>query len=322
MDKQLTPKTPLRDFDSQVSQNLRSHFKGDLIYPKDTGYADARRVWNGMIDRYPALIARCIDRADVINAVKFARAQDLLVAVRGGGHNVAGFATCDDGLVIDLSPMKKIVVDPTRQTASAQAGAVWSDFDRATQAYGLATTGGLVSETGIAGLTLGGGIGWLMRKYGLTLDNLLSVEMVLADGKAITASPTQNPDLFWGVRGGGGNFGIVTSFEYRLHPVGPEVYGGVLFYPFEKAHGLLSFLGKWLPTLPDEMTAMIVFLTAPPEPFVPAALQGTPMVAVAMCYLGPKEQGETIVKPIREFSTPADRYGRAYPLSYSANYVR
>ncbi len=241
---------------------------------------------------------------------------DLLVAVRGGGHNVAGFGTCDNGIVIDLSPMKKIEVDAGAGTARAQAGLTWGEFDKVTQAHNLATTGGLVSTTGIAGFTLGGGFGWLVRQYGLTVDNLLSAEMVLANGKRLTASPTENSDLFWGVRGGGGNFGIVTSFEYRLHPVGPLVYGGAIFHPVAKARDLLRFYREWTRTLPDEISTMAVFLTAPPEPFVPAELVGKPMVAIALCYTGSAEEGEKVVKPLRDFAAPAiDLVG---PIPYVA----
>jgi FAD/FMN-containing dehydrogenase len=284
---------------------LRASLHGQLIQPGDAGYDDARKVWNGMIDRHPALIVRCADGADVISAVNFARTENLLVAVRGGGHNVAGFGTCDDGIVIDLSPMKKIEVDPVARTARAQAGLTWGEFDQATQVHGLATTGGLVSTTGIAGFTLGGGFGWLVRKHGLTVDNLLSVDMVLASGQRLTASPTENADLFWGVCGGGGNFGIVTSFQYRLHPVGPDVYGGAIFYPVEKARAFLQFYREWTPTLPDELSTMVAFLTAPPEPFVPKELVGTPMIALALCYAGAAGEGEQVVKPLRAFAPPA-----------------
>jgi FAD/FMN-containing dehydrogenase len=258
-----------------------------------------------MIDKHPALIVGCADENDVSSAVNFARTQQLLVAVRGGGHNVAGFGTCDGGIVIDLGPMKKIEVDPAARTARAQAGLTWGEFDQATQAHALATTGGLVTTTGIAGFTLGGGFGWLVRKYGLTVDNLLSVEMVLANGRRVTASPTENADLFWGVRGGGGNFGVVTSFQYRLYPVGPMVYGGAIFHRAERAADLLRFCRDWIPKLPDELSTMIAFLTAPPAPFVPRELVGAPMVAVALCYLGSAEEGEKAVKPLRALAPPA-----------------
>lgn len=289
---------------------------GELIRPNDASYDDARKVWNGLIDKHPALIARCANADDVVQAVQFARSHNLLVAVRGGGHNVAGFSTCDDGIVIDLSPMKQVDVDANACTARAQGGVTWGEFDATTQAHALATTGGLVSTTGIAGFTTGGGIGWLMRKHGLALDNLLSVEMVLADGRRVTASENENADLFWGVRGGGGNFGIVTEFTYRLHPVGPTIFGGALFHPIACAKELVQFYREWVRSLPDDLTTMVAFLTAPPAPFVPPPLQGTPMVAIALCYCGNVEQGAELVKPLRAFATPA--IDLLAPMPYTA----
>ena len=277
---------------------------GQLIQPDDADYDDARKVWNGMIDKHPALLIRCADEADVINAVNFAREEKLLVAVRGGGHNVAGFGTCDEGIVIDLSPMKKIEIDAENRTARAQAGLTWGEFDTATQKHKLATTGGLVSTTGIAGFTLGGGFGWLVRKYGLTVDNLLAADMVLANGKQVTVSPDQNPDLFWGVRGGGGNFGVVTAFKFQLHNIGPEVFSGVVFYSVEKARKILQFYRDWTLKMPDELSSMIAFLAAPPEPFVPKHLVGKPMIALAFCYSGSPDEGEEAVKPLRNFIQP------------------
>ena len=290
--------------DSAVD-GLAAALRGRLLRPADAGYDDARRVWNGLIDRRPALIARCADASDVMHAVDFARRQGLRVAVRGGGHNVAGFGTCDGGLVIDLSPMDTVTVDPAAREARAGGGATWGAFDAATQAHGLATTGGLVSTTGVGGLTLSGGIGWLMRRHGLAVDNLLAVELVTADGRLLRASLEENPDLFWAIRGGGGNFGIVTSFTFRLHPVGPTIYGGAIFYPIDRARELLRFYGDWVRTLPDDLTTMVVFLTAPPMPFIPPALQGTPMIAVPMCYAGPPDNGAAVVQPLRDFATPA-----------------
>jgi FAD/FMN-containing dehydrogenase len=289
---------------------LKSNIRGELLVPGNAGYEDSRKVWNGLIDKHPTVIARCADANEVVQALQFACRHNLAVAVRGGGHNVAGFGTCDDGLVIDLSPMNKIEVDAQAQTARAQGGLTWGEFDAATQAHGLATTGGLVSTTGVAGFTTGGGIGWLMRKYGLALDNLLAVEVVLADGRRVTASETENADLFWGVRGGGGNFGIVTEFTYRLHPVGPTIFGGALFHPLARAEELLKFYREWARELPDELTTMVAFLTAPPAPFVPAALQGTKMIAIALCDCGALEDGADLVRPLREFAPPAiDLFG-------------
>src|SRR5712692_1718115 len=290
--------------DKTTIQEFRASLRGALLRPGDDGYDAARRVWNGMIDRKPALIVPCAGVADVINAVNFARTHNLLVSVRGGGHNVTGNAVCEGGIMIDLSPMKGIRVDPARRTARAQAGLTWREFDHETQAFGLATTGGQVSSTGIAGLTLGGGVGWLMRTCGLAVDNLLSVDIVTADGRLLTASATENEDLFWGVRGGGGNFGIVTSFEYRLHPIGPLVLGGMLLYPAAQAKELLHFYREFMAGTPNELMALVAFLTAPPAPFVPAHLQGTPMVAIAICYAGSIEEGQRVVEPLRRFGPP------------------
>jgi FAD/FMN-containing dehydrogenase len=285
-------------------EEFRASLRGALVGPGDDGYETARRVWNGMFDKRPRLIARCTGVADVISAVQFARSQNLLVAVRGGGHSFPGLSTCDDGLVIDLSPMKGIRVDPQARTARAQPGVTWGEFDRETAAFGLATTGGLVSTTGIAGFTLGGGIGWLMRPYGLTCDNLISADVVTADGRVVTASATENADLFWALRGGGGNFGIVTSFEYRLHPVS-MILGGVLFYPAAQAREVLRNYRQFVETAPDQLTTMAAFLTAPPAPFIPAHLQGTPMVGIVVCYAGPIEEGEAAVRSLRAFGPPA-----------------
>jgi FAD/FMN-containing dehydrogenase len=293
---------------------LAQEFRGTLVGPDDEDYDEARSVWNGMIDRRPALVARCAGTADVIAAQRFARERDLVVAVRGGGHNVAGFGTCDDGVVLDLSPMKGIRVDPRTATARAEGGTVWAELDHETQAFELATTGGLVTSTGVAGFTLGGGIGWLMRKHGLACDNLLSADVVTADERLLTASAVENEELFWGLRGGGGNFGVVTSFEFRLHPVGPIVFGGAAFYPLEQAADLLGFYRDWTPTLPDELTTMVAFLTAPPLPFIPESLHGSKMVAVALCYLGAPEQGDAAIAPLRSFGASAAEH--VGPLPY------
>jgi FAD/FMN-containing dehydrogenase len=288
----------------KILGQFRKDLRGRLVSSKDNDYEEARKVWNGMIDKHPLFIVRCNDENDIGQAINFARSNKLEIAVRGGGHNVAGFSTCDGGIVIDLSPMKKIEVDKASKKVRVQAGLTWGEFDKATQEYGLATTGGLVSTTGVAGFTLGGGFGWLVRKYGMTVDNLLSVEMILANGKRVQANPDENADLFWGVRGGGGNFGIVTSFTFKLHPVGPIVFGGALFYPVSKAKELLHFYNNWTQTLPDELSTMVAFLTAPPEHFVPKELVGTPMIAIAFCYTGGKEEGDKVIKPLREFASP------------------
>ncbi|UFH53214.1 FAD-binding oxidoreductase [Spirosoma sp. KNUC1025] len=274
---------------------LKAKFKGVLLRRGEEGYDQARAVWNGMIDKCPALIARCTSSADVVSAVRFAQKHDLLVSVRGGGHNVAGNAVCADGLMIDLSPMKAIQVDVTKRTARAEAGVLWSELDQATQQHGLATTGGTVSHTGIAGLTLGGGLGWLMGKHGLACDNLLSVEIVLANGEVLTASETTNEDLFWAVRGGGGNFGIVTSFEYQLHPVGPTVVGGMILYPQNQAKDVLRFYRDFARSTPDELMVFAALLNTP---------DGMPVIALLVGWFGPLSDAEHQLKPLREFGTP------------------
>jgi FAD/FMN-containing dehydrogenase len=293
---------------------LEADLRGTIVRPDDAEYDKARSVWNGMIDRRPAVVVRCTGVADVIAGLRFAREHELVVAVRGGAHNVAGFGTCDDGVVLDLSPMKGIRVDPQSRIARAEGGVVWGELDHETQAFGLATTGGLVSTTGVAGFTLGGGIGWLMRKHGLACDNLVSADVVTADGGLLNASAVENEDLFWGLRGGGGNFGIVTSFEFRLHPVGPIAFGGALFYELERAGGLLRQYREWTPTLPDELTTMAAFITAPPAPFIPEAYHGKLVVAVALCFAGSPNEGEAAITGLRAFGTPlAEHVG---PLPY------
>ncbi|HKN19094.1 MAG TPA: FAD-dependent oxidoreductase, partial [Dissulfurispiraceae bacterium] len=283
----------------EVLQEFESVMPGKIVCPGDEGYEVARKVWNGMIDRHPSLILYCAGVEDIRRAVDFARTNNLLVAVRSGGHNVAGNAVCDGGLVIDLSRMKGIEVDHKSLVARAQAGLTWGEFDRATQTCGLATTGGIVSKTGIAGLTLGGGIGWLMRKHGLTCDNLLSAEIVTAVGRLLTANERENSDLFWGLRGGGGNFGIVTSFEYRLHSVGP-VLAGMIAYPAERAAELLRFYRDYTAAAPDELTSMFLFLTVQQAQYLPERIRGKPAIAVHVCYAGPVEEGQKVLRPLRE----------------------
>jgi FAD/FMN-containing dehydrogenase len=290
--------------DTSLIEALQERFQGEIIRPSEAGYDDARTIWNAMIDKYPALIARCTNSADVIEAVNFARDNNLLLSVRGGGHNVAGSAVCDGGLMIDLSLMKDIHVDPQGGTATAQPDVVFGELDRATQPYGLAAPGGIVSETGIAGLTLGGGFGWLTRKFGFTCDNLISAEVVTANGQFLTASATENSDLFWGIRGGGGNFGIVTSFKYQLQPVGPEVLAGLIIYPLEAAGDVLRFYRDFTASTPEELGAMAVFRLAPQAPFIPAELHGKPVLAIIVCYVGDAEEGEHLVQPLRDFGSP------------------
>lgn len=294
-------KEAVRDADVE---ELRSTFAGELIRPDDPSYEEARKIWNGAIDRRPGLIARCTGTADVMAAVRFARERELLVAVRGGAHNVAGTAVCDGGVVIDLSGMKGIRVDPVGRRAWAQPGVLWGELDHETQAFGLATTGGIVTHTGISGLTLGGGIGWLQRKYGLTIDNLLSADVVTADGEFVKASGEENPDLFWGIRGGGGNFGIVTSFEYRLHPVGPTVLAGPIFFPMDEAPRIIRFYREFIASAPDEYMSVLNLRLAPAVPFLPQELHGKPVIAVVSCYAGSIEEGEEVMRPLRQVATP------------------
>lgn len=277
-----------------VIDTFRAELRGKLLTADDADYDAARRIWNAMIDKRPALLARCTGAADVGKAVRFAAAHDLLVSVRGGGHNVAGTAVCDGGLMIDLSPMKGIRVDPVARTALAQPGLLWQEFDQETQAYGLATTGGVVGETGIAGLTLGGGVGWLVRKHGLTCDNLLAADVVTADGHLRHASPDTNQDLFWALRGGGGNFGVVTAFQYQLHAVS-TILGGLVIHPRTAAHDVLRFHRDFITSAPEELTSYVGLLTAP---------DGNPVVALASCYCGNLQEGERVLRPLRAFGTP------------------
>jgi FAD/FMN-containing dehydrogenase len=285
---------------------LSHRFCGQIIQPADVAYEEARKIHNGLIDKRPALIARCNGLADIADAVKLARDLNLEVAVRGGGHNVAGRSTIDGGLLIDLSAMRGVHVDPNARTARAQGGATWRVFNAETQVYGLATTGGAISTTGIAGLTLGGGLGWLMNKYALSLDNLMSVDLVLADGQVVKASAEEHPDLFWAVRGGGGNFGVAGSFEYRLHTVGPMVTGGVVAYPLSEAHDVLRFYRNLTQSLPDEFTVFAGLIHAP---------DGAKLVAIVACHCGPLAEGERATGAIKAFGTPVlDTMG---PMAYS-----
>jgi FAD/FMN-containing dehydrogenase len=293
---------------ADAAAELANAFSGQLLKPADAGYEEARTVHNGLVDKRPALIARCRGVADVVDAVSLTRKLGLEVAVRGGGHNVAGRATIDGGLMIDLAPMKGIHVDPKSRTARAQGGVTWAELNRETQLHGLAVTGGVVSSTGVAGLTLGGGLGWLMGKYGLALDNLRSVELVTAEGKFLRASKDEEPDLFWAVRGGGGNFGVVTSFEFQLHPVGPTVTGGLIAHPFERARDLLKFFRDSTVSLPDEHVIFGGLIHAPDG-------SGTKLPAMVTCHCGSLGDGERSMRPLKEFRTPVvDVLG---PMPYS-----
>ncbi len=284
---------------SSVIDTWKTRFRGDLIQPGDPQYNDARSIWNGMIDRRPALIARCVGIHDVILAINLAREHGAPVAVKGGGHNVAGNAVCDGGVVIDLTPMRWVHVDVKKKTARVGAGCLFGDLDHETQRYGLAVPGGIVSHTGVSGLTLGGGFGWISRKYGLTVDNLLSAEVVLADGSAVTASAKENPDLFWAIRGGGGNFGVVTSFLFKCARVGPEVFTGLLVHPMDTAREYLQFHRDYLATLPDETTVWAVLRRAPALPFLPAKVHGRLVVVVPFVHLGSQAAGKRLLKDLR-----------------------
>lgn len=283
--------------DTAVLEDIGTRFSGQLLRPGDAGYDDARQVHNGMIDRRPTLIARCLGVSDIIEAVNFARNAGLDIAVRGGGHNVAGNAVCEGGVMIDLSLMKGVHVDAKRRTARAQGGVTWGEFNRETQVHGLATTGGTVSTTGIGGLTLGGGIGFLMAKHGLVVDNLLSVELVTAAGEVITASAKEHPDLFWALRGGGGNFGVAASFEYQLHPVGPAVVSGLVAYPIEKGGDMLRHFRDVARSLPDEMWMFAGLLHAPDG-------SGDPISAIVACHCGSIADGEKAMRSLKEFGSP------------------
>lgn len=292
------------DIDEARIDRLRERLRGELLRPGDAGYDEARRVWNGMIDRYPALIVRCAMVADVVRAVNFARRYQVPVSIRGGGHNVAGSAICEGGMVIDMSQMRDIHVDPQARTVRAAAGATWGELDAATQAYGLATPGGEISVTGIAGLTLGGGVGYLRRKYGLSIDNLLSVTMVTAEGKYVRASAEENPELFWGLRGGGVSLGVITSFEYRLHPVGPDVMTLSTFYPLAAAPHILRAWRDFTASAPDEASTAAIIWTLPPIPDLPPELHGQPVIMLDGMYAGNSTAGAELFEPLRTLGTP------------------
>jgi FAD/FMN-containing dehydrogenase len=290
--------------DPAAVAGLETSLRGALIRPEDPTYDDHRRIWNGSIDRRPALIARCTGVADVIAAVTFAQRTGTPVAVRSGGHSFPGLSIADDALVIDLAQMKGIRVDPQTRTARVQAGVLLGELDRETQQFGLAVPAGIVTHTGVAGLTLGGGIGWLQRKYGLTVDQLVSVDVVTADGELVKASADENADLFWGIRGAGANFGIVTDFEFRLNSLGPIVVAGPIAWPMEESPEVLRFYRDWIADAPDELMTILIHRKAPSLDFVPAEHHGKPIVMVIPCYAGPVEEGEAVVRPMKEFSSP------------------
>ena len=286
---------------NRAIDDLRSRVTGRVLQPADPGFEEARRIWNAMIDRRPAVIVRCADAGDIPPAVDWARSQGLVITVRGGGHNIAGSAVCDGGVMIDLSPLKAVHVDPGRRRALVEPGATLGDFDRAAQAHGLATPVGINSTTGIAGLTLGGGFGWLTRKYGLTIDSLVAADVVTADGRRLRASQSENPDLFWALRGGGGNFGIVSRFEFSLHPLGPEVLAGLLVFPMDQAPALLQKYRSFAASAPEELSVWVILRQAPPLPFLPQRVHGREAVVLAIFYAGDAAEGRELIAPLRRF---------------------
>ncbi|MGF6726009.1 FAD/FMN-containing dehydrogenase [Paraburkholderia sp. GAS41] len=300
---------------SNAIEELKVATRGQVLRPDDPGFDEARQIWNAMIDRRPAVIVRCAGVADVRQAVAFARDNDLLLAVRGGAHNIAGSAVCDDGLMIDLSPMKSVRIDPVARRAFVEPGATLADFDHEAQAFGLATPLGINSTTGVAGLTLGGGFGWLSRQYGMTVDNLVSADVVTADGELVHAAADAHEDLFWAIRGGGGNFGVVTMFEFQLHPVGPQVFGGLVVLPLEQAKDALKKYRAAIDALPDALSVWAVLRLAPPLPFLPQEVHGKPIIAFASCYSGAVDDGAAAVEVVRGFGTP---YGEHLgPMPYA-----
>ena len=296
-------------------EELQGKFRGEVLFPGDDAYEGARKIWNAMIDKHPALIARCTTTSDIVLAVNFAKDNGLLLAVRGGGHNIAGNAMCDDGIVIDLSQMKAASVDPGTRRVTIEGGATLADLDAATQAYGLATPVGINSTTGVAGLTLGGGFGWLSRKYGMTIDNLESAEVVTAAGEVVRASATEHPDLFWALRGGSGNFGVVSHFEFRLHPVGPDLLSGLIVYPLAEAKSVLQQYRDFLAKAPDELSVWAVLRQAPPLPFLPGEVHGKGIIALALLYAGDPEQGKPLIEPLRKFGHPVGEHVGAQPYT-------
>jgi hypothetical protein len=300
--------------DDEAVESFKAGFEGVALTPGDERYDEARALWNGWFDKRPAVVARCRTTQDVVSGVRFARESGLPLAVRGGGHSLAGLSSCDRGIMLDLSLMRDVVVDAPGQTARVRPGATWADFDAATQAHRLASTGGLISHTGVAGLTLGGGIGWLMRRYGLAADNLTGAEVVTASGDIVRTSSSEEPELIWGLRGGGGNFGVVTNFEFRLHPLGPVV-GGLMGFPIERGREVLQRYRTWAADVGDGFTTIAAVITAPPAPFVPSELVGRKIVGLAGCWCGTSEAGEASLGPLRELRPAFDVFG---PMPYVA----
>ncbi len=305
----------MTELQSTKIKELKAGFRGEILLPGDDTYESARKIWNAMIDRHPALIARCATTSDVVQAVNFARENGLVLAVRGGGHNIAGNAVCDGGIVIDLSQMKAADVDPAKRRVTIEGGATLADLDAAAQAHGLATPLGINSTTGVAGVTLGGGFGWLSRMYGMTIDNLESAEVVTAAGEVVRASATDHPDLFWALRGGGGNFGVVTRFEFRLHPVGPDLLSGLIVYPISEAKSVLQQYREFTANAPDELSVWAILRQAPPLPFLPPEVHGKVIIALALIYAGDPKQGETLIEPLRTFGNPVGEHVGVQPYT-------
>jgi FAD/FMN-containing dehydrogenase len=305
----------MKNLQAAQIEALKGGVQGGVILASDPSYDSARQVWNAMIDKRPAAIVRCASVQDVVHSVNFAKSHALALAVRGGGHNIAGSAVCDGGIVIDLSQMRAVRVDAGARRASVEGGATLADFDAAAQAHGLATPLGINSTTGVAGLTLGGGFGWLSRQYGMTIDSLLSAEVVTAAGQVVQASATEHPDLFWALRGGSGNFGVVTRFEFELHPVGPEVLSGLIVYPLSEAKAVLQQYRQFVASAPDELSVWTVLRQAPPLPFLPESVHGQPVVVLALLYTGDPAQGQQLIAPLHAFGTPAGAHVGVQPYS-------
>lgn len=310
-----TPAGETVEISTDVMEGLRSGLRGSILLPGDPGYDQARTVWNAMIDKRPGLIVRCAGAADVLRAIRFGRDHGLLIAIKGAGHNIAGSAVCDGGLMVDLSPMKSVHVDPWNRTARVEPGVTLGELDREAQAFGLATPLGINSTTGVAGLTVGGGFGWLSRSFGHSIDNLISADVVTAQGELVRASAAENADLFWGLRGGGGNLGVVTSFTFRLHPIGPDVLAGLVVYPFEQSADVLRRYRSFVAAAPDALTVWTVLRKAPPLPFLPTDVHGKEIVVFALLYVGDVEQGRRAIEPLRAFGTAVGEHIAPQPLT-------
>jgi FAD/FMN-containing dehydrogenase len=305
----------MANLQNKLIEELKSKLRGEVLLPTDPGFEDARKIWNAMIDRRPAMIVQCAGVADVMLSVALARDLDLLVSIRSGGHNIAGNAVCDGGLMIDLSAMKSVRVNPETRRAYVEPGVTLGDLDHETQAFGLATSLGINSTTGVAGLTLGGGFGWLSPKYGMSVDNLVSAEVITADAKRLQASAEENSDLFWAIRGGGGNFGVVTLFEFQLHPVGPEVLSGLMVFPFDQAMAVLTKYREFVDRMPEDLSVWAILRQAPPLPFLPKEVHGKEVVVLALFYAGKIEEGKRAIEPLRSFGQPLGEHIGAQPFT-------